>query len=80
MTREYRILHHRQSGVAGGHWDLVENPIPYRASLEKVPHGEGSLSGALEVLAQERWTPVLSLNESRTQSGETFLLVTRSVE
>ncbi len=77
MSREFRILHHRQSGVDGGHWDLTENPIPFRANAERVPHGDGSLCAALNTLAGDGWIPVMVLNESIKQSGETFLLLAR---
>jgi hypothetical protein len=77
MAREYRILHHRQEGVAGGHWDLVENPIPFRASTANVPHGDGSLCLALQELATERWTPIMDVCHSQAQSGESFILMTR---
>lgn len=77
MPREFRILHHRQSGMAGGHWDLVENPIPYRASAAGAPHGDGSLCSALHQLAEDRWLPVMDLTHVQSQSGETFILLTR---
>lgn len=78
MAREFQILHHRQSGHSGGHWDLVENPIPYRASNANVPHGEGSLCAALQALAAEGWEPVMDLAHVQAQSGETFILIARS--
>jgi hypothetical protein len=77
MAREFRVLHHRQSGGTGGHWDLVENPIPFRASSAQAPHGEGSLCSALQHLAEEGWVPVLDLAQPGAQSGESFLLLTR---
>lgn len=73
---EYRILHHRQS-MAGGHWDLVENPIPYRTSSASAPHGDGTLCAALQHLNTEGWRPVMDLFQPGAQSGETFLLLTR---
>ena len=76
MAREYRILHHRQSGVAGGHWDLVENPIPFRASSAGAPHGDGSLCGALQHLAAEGWAPVMDM-QCPAQTGESFILLGR---
>ena len=78
MAREFCILHHRQSGMAGGHWDLVENPIPYRASVAGAPHGEGSLCAALHHLAEEGWLPEMNLAHVQSQSGETFILMARS--
>lgn len=78
MAREFRILHHRQSGVSGGHWDLVENPIPYRASTADAPHGDGSFCAALERLATDGWLPVMPLSSVQAQSGETFVLLSRS--
>ncbi|HEU4752565.1 MAG TPA: hypothetical protein VFU47_05605 [Armatimonadota bacterium] len=78
MTREFRILHHRQSGLTGGHWDLVENPIPYRSSQAESAHGDGSLCIALEALAAEGWLPVMDLQHQQAQSGESFLLLTRT--
>lgn len=80
MAREYRILHHRQAGSAGGHWDLVENPIPFRASLERVPHGDGSLCAALSELSTQGWTPSLVLAAAHAQSGETFILIWRDTQ
>lgn len=80
MSLEYRILHHRQSGSTGGHWDLVENTIPYRASSANEPHGDGSLCGALTHLGQEGWRPVMDLIHAQTQSGETFLLLGRTAQ
>lgn len=77
MARQYRILHHRQSGPTGGHWDLVENPLPFRASAAGVPHGEGSLCHALETLAEEGWLPSLELVHVQGQSGESFMLLCR---
>jgi hypothetical protein len=77
MAREFIILHHRQSGSAGGHWDLVENPIPYRSSTANAPHGDGSLCSALTHLAEERWEPVMDLAHVQVQSGETFILLGR---
>ena len=78
MAREFRILHHRQSGVTGGHWDLVENPIPYRSTNAQDPHGDGSLCAALEVLAADGWLPAMDLQHQQAQSGESFLLLTRN--
>ena len=78
MSLEYRILHHRQSGSTGGHWDLVENTIPYRASTASEPHGDGSLCNALTLLGQEGWRPVMDMIHAQTQSGEAFLLLARS--
>jgi hypothetical protein len=74
--REYRILHHRQS-LSGGHWDLVENPIPFRASQAQVPSGEGSLCAALEHLAEEGWKPCMDLYHAQAQAGESFLLLVK---
>jgi hypothetical protein len=76
MAREFRILHHRHAPT-GGHWDLVENPIPHRASAGAAPHGEGSLCGALQTLAAEGWSPVMSLEHAQAQMGESFILITR---
>jgi hypothetical protein len=78
MPLEYRILHHRQAGGTGGHWDLVENPIPYRASTAGTPHGDGSLCSALCHLGQEGWRPIMDLVHAQTQSGESFLLLART--
>jgi hypothetical protein len=78
MAREFRILHHRQSGLTGGHWDLVENPIPYRSTSGQDPHGDGSLCAALETLAKEGWLPAMDLQHQQAQSGESFLLLTRN--
>lgn len=78
MAREFRILHHRQSGPAGGHWDLVENPILFRTSSAAAPHGEGSLCAALTAVAEEGWEPLMNLDHVQAQSGETFILLTRS--
>jgi hypothetical protein len=77
MAREFRILHHRQSGPAGGHWDFVENPIPYRASTAMEAHGEGSLCLALAAAAEENWEPIMNLDHVQLQSGETFILLAR---
>jgi hypothetical protein len=77
MAREFRILHHRQSGPAGGHWDVVENPIPYRASTASAPHGEGSLCAALQEVAEDNWEPVMNLDHVQLQSGESFILLSR---
>lgn len=77
MAREYRILHHRQSGPSGGHWDIVENPIPYRASTAATPHGEGSLCSGLSAVAEDGWEPVMNLDHVQLQSGETFILLSR---
>ena len=74
MAREYRILHHRQS-LGGGHWDLVENPIPFRASAANVPHGEGSLCTALQNLGEEGWKPIMDLYHAQAQAGESFILL-----
>ena len=76
MPREFRILHHRQS-LSGGHWDLVQNPLPYRASTAGTPHGESSLCGALEALAAEGWNPIMDLIHAQSQPGESFILVAR---
>lgn len=77
MTREYRVLHHRQQGIAGGHWDLTENPIPYRQTSDRTPHGDGSLCAALESLGGEGWSPVMEMEHAHSQPGETFLLIAR---
>jgi hypothetical protein len=77
MAREFRILHHRQSGATGGHWDFVENPIPYRASTAGEAHGEGSLCAALATAAEDHWEPVMNLDHVQHQSGETFILLSR---
>jgi hypothetical protein len=77
VSLEYRILHHRQSGSTGGHWDLVENTIPYRASTATEPHGDGSLCLALTTLGREGWRPVMDLVHAQTQSGESFMLLAR---
>ena len=77
MASEYRILHHRQEGAKGGHWDLVENPIPFRAATAGVPHGDGSLCAALQGLAEEGWRPIMDLYQAQAQSGESFILVMR---
>jgi len=76
MARQYRILHHRQS-LSGGHWDLAENPLPYRASTAGAPHGEGSLCAALEALAHEGWMPLMDLIHAQSQPGESFILIGR---
>jgi hypothetical protein len=76
MAREYRILHHRQSGSTGGHWDLVENPLPVRTATAEVPQGEGSLCGALQHLGEQGWDPALDLQQSG-QPGESFILMVR---
>jgi hypothetical protein len=76
MAREYRILHHRQS-LGGGHWDLTENPLPYRASAAASPHGDGTLCGALQSLGEEGWTPLMELMHAGAQSGESFILMSR---
>jgi hypothetical protein len=76
MAREYRILHHRQS-LGGGHWDLTENPMPYRASASTAPHGDGTLCGALQDLSEEGWAPVMELMHAGAQSGESFILMGR---
>ena len=76
MAREYRILHHRQA-LSGGHWDLVENPIPYRSSTAEAPHGEGTLCSALQTLAEQGWNPVMDLFHQQAQSNESFILLER---
>jgi hypothetical protein len=75
MAREFRILHHRHAPT-GGHWDLVENPLPHRAATTTAPHGEGTLCGALAALAEEGWTPLMPLM-AQAQVGESFLLLAR---
>ena len=77
MAREYRILHHRQSGAAGGHWDLVENPIVYRTASSDAPQGDGSLCAALQKVGADGWVPIMELGEQQAQSGETFILLAR---
>jgi len=77
MAREFRILHHRQHGPTGGHWDVVENPIPYRATSANAPHGEGSLCLALQTLAEEGWEPQMTIGHQQSQSGESFILLAR---
>jgi hypothetical protein len=79
MAREYRILHHRQIGIAGGHWDMVENCIPHRAAVAAAPHGDGSLCAALEHLSREGWEPVMELIQVSSQSGESFILIGRAL-
>jgi hypothetical protein len=74
--REYRILHHRQS-LNGGHWDLVENPIPSRSAAASAPHGDGSLCAALQTVTQDGWQPLMDLGQAQAQPGETFILVAR---
>ena len=76
MAREYRILHHRQA-LSGGHWDLVENPIPYRSAAAQAPHGDGTLCQALQHLAQEGWIPVMDLFHQQAQPNESFILLGR---
>jgi hypothetical protein len=76
MAREFRILHHRQS-LGGGHWDLAENPIPYRASTANAPQGDGTLCAALEQLGTDGWSPVMDLYHQQAQSNESFLLLSR---
>lgn len=76
MARQFRVLHHRQS-LGGGHWDLTENLIPYRSSTAAAPHGEGSLCGALEHLAEEGWVPIMDLVHMQAQAGESFMLLVR---
>lgn len=76
MAREFRILHHRQS-LAGGHWDLTENLIPYRSASAGAPHGESSLCGALELLGAEGWVPIMDLVHVQSQPGESFMLLVR---
>jgi hypothetical protein len=78
MAREFRILHHRQS-LAGGHWDLTENPIPHRATAATAPQGDSSLCGALADLSAEGWVPIMDLDHAQAQVGETFILLTREV-
>ena len=78
MAREYRILHHRQSGGGGGHWDLVENPIPYRSSTGTVPEGDATLCAALSNLSAEGWEPVMDFVHVHAQPGESFILIMRS--
>jgi hypothetical protein len=75
MAKEFRILHHRHA-VNGGHWDLVENPIPHRAAAA-APHGEGTLCVALQNLASEGWSPLMNLEVAQAQLGESFLLLCR---
>jgi hypothetical protein len=77
MAREYRILHHRQSGL-GGHWDLVENPVLTRSLAAHAPHGEGTLCAALIQLAEEGWTPRMELFGNQAQAGESHILLERS--
>ena len=76
MAREYRILHHRSS-LGAGHWDLAENPMPYRASTTTAPHGDGTLCGALQLLGEEGWTPILDLSHAQAQANESFILLMR---
>ena len=76
MAREYRILHHRQA-LSGGHWDLVENPIPYRSQTAASPHGEGTLCSALQTLSEQGWNPVMDLFHQQAQSNESFILIER---
>lgn len=76
MAREFRILHHRYT-MGSGHWDLVENPIPYRTATANVPHGESSLCAALQALGEEGWAPIMSLEHMQAQPGETFILLCR---
>jgi len=76
MPREYRILHHRQSH-AGGHWDLVENPIAYRSATGVVPEGDGSLCRALQDLDEQGWIPLMDFVHVQAQPGESFILVSR---
>jgi hypothetical protein len=78
MAREFRILHHRQS-LHGGHWDLVENLIPFRSATANAPHGEGTLCAALEAAAADGWLPVMDLVHTQTQPGESFILLARGV-
>jgi hypothetical protein len=76
MAREFRILHHRY-GHGGGHWDLVEDATPYRSAAAGAPHGESSLCAALQHLGEQGWAPLLSLEHTQAQAGETFLLLGR---
>jgi len=76
MAREYIILHHRQA-AEGGHWDLVENPIPLRSAIAKAPHGEGTLCQALALLSGQGWTPVMDLPQTQATLGESFILLGR---
>jgi hypothetical protein len=76
MAREYRILHHRQS-LNVGHWDLAENPMPYRASTAAAPQGDGTLCAALQRLDAEGWIPVMDLSHAQAQANESFILLTR---
>ena len=78
MNREYRILHHRQS-LQGGHWDMVENPIPFRSAAANVAHGEGSLCAALQHVATEGWVPIMDLYHAQAQAGESFILLVRDI-
>ncbi len=76
MAREYRILHHRQSHT-GGHWDLTENPIPYRSRDGSAPEGDGSLCAAMEFLDAQGWSPVMDFVHVQAQPGESFVLLVR---
>ena len=76
MEREYRILHHRQA-LAGGHWDLLENRAPFHTQTATPPHGEGTLCGALQVLAEEGWNPAMDLHHRQAQSNESYILMER---
>jgi hypothetical protein len=76
MAREYRILHHRTS-LGAGHWDLAENPMPYRASSTDAPHGDGTLCAALQQLAAEGWDPIMDLSHAQAQANESFILLAR---
>jgi hypothetical protein len=76
MAKEFRILHHRYSST-GGHWDLVENPLPYRTTSGSTPHGEGTVCQALQQLAGEGWTPVMEFVHAQAQSGELFILLSK---
>jgi len=76
MAREFRILHHRQA-LAGGHWDLTENPMPYRSASAEAPHGDGTLCAALQLLAEDGWGPVMDLYHQQAQSNESFILLAR---
>jgi hypothetical protein len=76
MATEFRILHHRHA-TTGGHWDLVENPIPHRSAAAAAPHGEGTLCAALQSLAGEGWTVLMNLQVGQAQLGESFILLSR---
>jgi hypothetical protein len=76
MAKEFRILHHRHAAT-GGHWDLVENPIPHRSAAAAAPHGEGTLCAALQTLTGEGWNLVMNLQSPQSQLGESFILLCR---